>query len=101
MGLTSLSPTIVPADTIIEKCNGLIAASHRAGYRAHPPTDGGIWVYEPKECDLLEVDEGDTQCFISTMKWRLLLAQGHILPIRVDPDRSMVSVRLQILERRQ
>ena len=47
-------------------------------------------MYEPKECDLLEVDEGDTPCFMSTMKWRLPLARGHVLPIRVDPDRSMV-----------
>eukprot|EP00961_Rhodomonas_salina_P219130 2962258-Rhodomonas_salina.1 len=86
MGLTSLSPTIVPADTIIEKCLGLIAASHRAGYGAHPPTDGGIWVYAPRECDILEVDENDTLCLISAIKWRLPLARGHILPIRLDPD---------------
>eukprot|EP00961_Rhodomonas_salina_P207002 2794445-Rhodomonas_salina.1 len=90
MGLTSLSPTIVPADTIIEKCIGLIAASHRAGYGTHLPTDGGIGVYAPKECNLLEVDEDDTACFNSAMKWRLQLARGHILLKRVDPDRSMV-----------
>lgn len=48
--LTSLCPTIVLSAYVIDKCLGLMAAAHKAGYWKHLPTNREVWVYSPEEC---------------------------------------------------
>eukprot|EP00961_Rhodomonas_salina_P283772 3835165-Rhodomonas_salina.2 len=91
-GLTSLCPTIVPSEYVIDKCLGLMAAAHQAGYGKHPQTNREVWVCSLEECHDTErdADEQDAPYYIRLLKWHLPMARGHILPIRLNQEQSLV-----------